>query len=63
MLILHGEADPLVPLEQSEWFRDKAREYGEPVKIVIHRGGRHGWLMMPFDVRKMAEWFDAKLSR
>ena len=55
VLIVNGDADTLVPLEQSEWFRDKAREYGLPVKIVIHRGDRHRWLTMPFDVGEMAD--------
>ncbi|MCP5519979.1 MAG: alpha/beta hydrolase [Verrucomicrobiales bacterium] len=60
-LIYHGDADTLVPLEQSEWYRDKARELGQTVELVVHPGGKHGWLSMPFDIRKFADWFDRYL--
>ena len=61
ILIHHGDADTLVPLEQPEWFRDRAAEHGCDVKIVVHPGGKHGWLTMMWDVRKFAEWFDLHL--
>lgn len=61
VLIHHGDADPLTPLEQSEWFQAKAREFGRTVKIVVHPGGAHGWLTMPLDIRKFAQWFDENL--
>ena len=60
-LIYHGDADTLVPLEQSEWFRDRAAEHGRDVKIVIHPGGSHGWPTMILDLRKFADWFDLHL--
>ena len=61
ILIYHGDADTLTPLEQSEWFEEKTREVGRPAKIVVHRGGKHGWLTMVFDIRKFADWFDQNL--
>ena len=61
VLIYHGSADTLVPLEQSEWFQQKAREAGRTVRIVVHPGGKHGWLTMVFDVRNFADWFDEHL--
>ncbi len=60
-LIYHGDADTLVPLEQSEWFQQKARELGRTVEIVVHPGGSHGWLTMPLDIREFANWFDRHL--
>ena len=60
-LIYHGDADTLVPLEQSEWFRDRAAECGRDVKIVVHPGGKHGWPTMILDLRKFADWFDMHL--
>ena len=60
-LIYHGDADTLVPLEQSERFRDRAAEHGHDVKIVVHPGGKHGWLTMILDLRKFADWFDLHL--
>jgi acetyl esterase/lipase len=61
VMIYHGDADTLTPLEQSEWFQAKAREVGRPVEIVVHPGGKHGWLTMVFDIRKFADWFDRHL--
>jgi acetyl esterase/lipase len=63
ILIHHGDADTLTPLEQSEWFLEKTREVGRPVKLVIHRGGKHGWLTMMFDIRQFANWFDQHLRK
>ncbi len=60
-LIYHGDADTLVPLEQSESFRERAVDESREVKIVVHRGGEHGWLTMIWDERKFADWFDRHL--
>ena len=61
-LIYHGDADTLIPLDQSERFRDRAAELGHEVNIVVHPGGKHGWLTMILDVRKFADWFDRHLQ-
>ena len=60
-LIYHGDADTLVPLEQSERYQEAARALGCTVEVVVHRGGRHGWLTMPLDIRRFADWFDRYL--
>ena len=60
-LIYHGDADTLVPLAQSERFRDCAAEQGRDVRLVTHPGGKHGWLTMILDLRKFADWFDMHL--
>lgn len=61
VLIVHGDADTLVPLEQSEWFVARAREAGREVRLVVRPGKKHGWLTMPWDVRQFADWFDRHL--
>ncbi|QDU41991.1 Acetylxylan esterase precursor [Symmachiella dynata] len=62
ILIYHGDADTLTPLEQSEWFRDRAAEQDVDVKLVVHPGGEHGWSTMLWDLRKFADWFDEHLK-
>jgi acetyl esterase/lipase len=62
-LIYHGDADTLVPLDQSERFQAEARKLGRTVEIVVHPGGKHGWLSMPFDLRQFANWFDRYLRQ
>ncbi len=60
-LIYHGDADTLVPLEQSERFCDRATELGREVKLVVHPGGSHGWPTMLWDLLDFANWFDQHL--
>jgi acetyl esterase/lipase len=60
-LIYHGDLDTLVPLDQSERFLQQARKSGCIIKLIVHRGGRHGWLLMVWDIRRFAAWFDRYL--
>ena len=61
VLIHHGDADTLVPLEQSQWFQARARQAAREVKLVVQAGGKHGWLTMPLDIIQFADWFDEHL--
>ena len=60
-LIYHGDADTLVPLDQSQRYQAKARELGRTVELVVHPGGKHGWLTMLWDIRAFVDWFDRYL--
>ena len=60
-LIYHGDADTLVPLDQSIRFQAEARKIGRTVELVVHHGGKHGWLSMLWDIRAFADWFDRYL--
>ncbi len=60
-LIHHGDADTLVPLEQSQRYAARARETGATVDVVVHRGGAHGWPTMILDVVDFGRWFDRHL--
>lgn len=57
-LIVHGDADKLVPLQQAETFIQRATETGATAKVVVHAGGAHGWGGMDKDMEAIADWFD-----
>jgi dipeptidyl aminopeptidase/acylaminoacyl peptidase len=61
ILIHHGDADTLVPLDQSQRFQSRAQQLGRQVNVVVHPGNGHGWLSMAWDVRHFASWFDEHL--
>jgi acetyl esterase/lipase len=61
ILIVHGDVDTLVPLDQSQRFAERAAELGRRVELVVRPGKKHGWLTMVWDVRLFAEWFDRHL--
>ena len=60
-LIYHGDADTLVPLDQSQRYQAEAQSAGDTVELVVHHGGQHGWLSMLWDIRRFADWFDRYL--
>lgn len=60
-LIFHGDADPIVPLQQSKVFVDAVKAAGGSAELVIKPGGGHPWLTLPEEVAKMADWFDGRL--
>jgi len=41
-LICHGRQDPIVPLDQSEWFVEALQKTGVEAKLLVHNGG-HGF--------------------
>ena len=63
VLIYHGDADTLVPLEQSQRFRARAKEVGLEVPVVVHPGGGHGWYTQLFDEWAFVDWFDRHLRQ
>lgn len=61
VFITHGDADTLVPLEQSVRFKQKAAETGRDILLTVRPGKNHGWLTMPWDVHLIASWFTQQL--
>jgi len=60
-LIIHGDADKLVPIQQAETFVAKAKEAGATAKLVVKPGKQHGWPDLPQDLPTLADWFDQYL--
>jgi acetyl esterase/lipase len=42
-LIIHGDQDRLVPLQQSELIVDKLKQAGVETNLVVKKGAGHGW--------------------
>ena len=42
-LMVHGDADPVVPIEQMRAFADRARAAGAPVEVHEYPKEGHGW--------------------
>ena len=61
-LIWHGDADPLVPLQQSEFLVERLKEAGTDVQLHIKPGGGHPWMTIPEEVEHLSQWFDRQLA-
>jgi dipeptidyl aminopeptidase/acylaminoacyl peptidase len=62
-LIIHGDADNLVPIQQSEAFVAKMKAAGAEAELVVKKGAGHGWVTMVLDVNTLADWFDKHLAK
>ena len=62
-LIVHGDADKLVPIQQAESFVQKLKEAGVTAQLVVKKGGGHGWGDQAKDVVTLADWFDKQLAK
>jgi acetyl esterase/lipase len=61
-LIFHGDADPLVPIQQSQIFLAKMRAANIPCKLITKPGAGHGWVNLQDDMPAVADWFDEYLK-
>jgi acetyl esterase/lipase len=60
-LLLHGDVDRLVPMQQSELIRDQFKQVGVPHRLFIHEGGDHGWQLTAAEIEMVADWLDQHL--
>ena len=61
-LLIHGDADPLVPLQQSQKMVEALKAAGGSAELMVKKGGGHPWLTLPEEVEVMAKWFDQHLT-
>jgi acetyl esterase/lipase len=62
-LIVHGDADFLVPIQQAEIIITKLKEANVPAELVVKKGAGHGWDGMDKDAMAFGDWFDKYLAK
>ena len=62
-LIIHGDKDLLVPIQQAELIIGKLKEAGVPCELVTKPGLAHGWPDIVKDIATLADWFDKHLQK
>ena len=62
-LLIHGDADPLVPLQQSETMQTALKEAGVSAELIVKKGGAHPWFTIHEEVKVIADWFDKQLVK
>jgi len=62
LLLFHGDADPVVPLQQSQKFVEAVKAAGGSIELIVKKGGAHPWFTMFEEVKVMADWFDKQLA-
>jgi acetyl esterase/lipase len=61
-LLIHGDADPAVPLQQSEVMLAALKQAGVPAELIVKKGGGHPWPTLHEEVQVIADWFDKQLA-
>ncbi|MBY0513702.1 MAG: alpha/beta hydrolase [Gemmataceae bacterium] len=62
-LVIHGDADKLVPMQQAELIGKRYEAVGVPFKLVVKPGAGHGWGGLNKDAEQFADWFDTHLRK
>src|SRR5262245_61510534 len=62
-LIIHGDKDVLVPIQQAEIIVEKFKSAGVPAELVVKAGAGHGWASIEKDMPTIADWFDKHLAK
>jgi dipeptidyl aminopeptidase/acylaminoacyl peptidase len=62
-LIIHGDKDLLVPLQQSELIVRKLKKARVETNLVVKKGSGHGWLGLDKDITQLIDWFDKHLKK
>lgn len=63
-LFLHGDADELVPLQQSEVMVTNLQKVGVPAKLIVWKGVGHGDMWTSYGhLANIGDWFDVHLVK
>ena len=62
-IMIHGDGDASVPLQQSQIMARALEEADVKNKLVVVSGGGHGWDDMSGEMAQLLDWFDVHLSQ
>jgi acetyl esterase/lipase len=62
-LLIHGDADLVVPLQQSEVMLAALKTASVDAQLIVKPGGGHPWPTMHEEVQVLADWFDRQLAK
>ncbi len=62
-LIIHGDADVLVPIQQAEAIMARFHAVGVPAELVVRKGRGHDFSGGVADMVVIADWFDKHLTK
>lgn len=62
-LIIHGDKDELVPIQQAERVIKKYEEEKVACELVVKKGQAHGWAGLDKDLVTIADWFDKHTAK
>ncbi|MGB1789260.1 MAG: alpha/beta hydrolase family protein [Limisphaerales bacterium] len=62
-LLIHGDADMLVPIRQSKRIMGKFKQEGVEAELLTMPGKNHGWKAEPEEIKRFGDWFDKHLLR
>ncbi|MFM7100194.1 MAG: alpha/beta hydrolase fold domain-containing protein [Verrucomicrobiota bacterium] len=60
-LLIHGDADGLVPIYQARIFVDRMSAVGAISRLIVKPGADHGWSGIEKDLVHFADWYDEHL--
>ena len=61
-LIIHGDNDKLVPLQQAEIMQQAMKDAGATVELIVKKGGGHDGVLVKDHMPKVVEWFEKYLG-
>jgi len=62
-LIVHGDADKLVPIQQAHRIMPKFKAAGVEAELLVMPGKDHGWEAEPAELKTVGDWFDRHLLK
>jgi acetyl esterase/lipase len=62
-LIVHGDADDLVPVQQARVMEARLKEAGVTAKLIVKPGGKHDGALVQEFLPEVLGWFDKHLAK